>query len=388
MIKVLFIAVYSEPVQMVGGFRMYVELCKRLKNENIEVYSLVNLQVPTRVGKQLKFSYPALSKPRHLWLYVAILKTFISAHIAISRIKPHFIICNGVDILNNIATLAIKLTTKIPVIFIFHHWSGGYKISETNRLLRNTRRGWFLTSLELWFVRLFLRLSTYVLTLSSFSAEQLRKLGVRKEKIAIIGAGIDYEKVRKVKARKKNFDGVFIGRMSVEKGVFDLIPIWKKIVEKKPNAKLVVIGAEAPLKDKWLKEIKKNDLDKNIIYLGAIKDDETVYKVLKSAKVLVFPSHIEGFSIAVGEALIAGLPVVCWDIPTLREVYGRCLSVKFIPKGDINKFSEEVYHLLKDKNYRFALRSEGQKYASRFSWDSVVYKFAQILKTLNEEAKN
>jgi len=380
-LKILFLAVYAARPKMHGGFRMYLELCNKFENENVDVYSLVNSSAPTGAGKQLVFSYPQVFKPRRLWLYLSILKTIINLRIAISKIKPDVVIAPGQDRLNNIALLAIKLTTKTPALMIFHHWSLKYKFSEMCKEFIHMDRFWFLTSAEWWLTVLALRLSTFVISISTFSVEQLEKLGVRKEKVAVSGVGIDYEKVEKASPATERFDGVFIGRMVVEKGIYDLIPIWKHVVEKKSDARLAVIGAESKL-EQWLSEVKRENLEKNIVYLGSIKDDERVYGLLKSAKVFVFPSHIEGFCIVVGEAMVAGLPVVCWDIPALKEVYGKSPAVKFLPKGRLEDFSKEICHLLTDEKYRLSVSEAGRRYPLKFSWSNVARRQLKILESI------
>jgi len=124
MLRFLFFAVQWEPIMGVpgDGFRMYQELCKRFESENVDVYNLVNSLAPVRVaGKLLQFPCP-IFEPRRLWFYIAILKTIINTYIAILRIKPNIIIDSGQGTLHNIASLALKLTTKIPIVMVFHHW--------------------------------------------------------------------------------------------------------------------------------------------------------------------------------------------------------------------------------------------------------------------------
>jgi glycosyltransferase involved in cell wall biosynthesis len=45
---------------------------------------------------------------------------------------------------------------------------------------------------------------------------------------------------------------------------------------------------------------------------------------------LLFPSYIEGFGIAVAEALSAGLKVVAWKVPVFDELYGEVNDLKQI----------------------------------------------------------
>jgi glycosyltransferase involved in cell wall biosynthesis len=56
-------------------------------------------------------------------------------------------------------------------------------------------------------------------------------------------------------------------------------------------------------------------------FCGSVDDDE-LPSYLRAADLFVFPSHnrLEGFGLAVAEALASGLPVVVADMPGVREV--------------------------------------------------------------------
>lgn len=63
-------------------------------------------------------------------------------------------------------------------------------------------------------------------------------------------------------------------------------------------------------------------MDNHITMLESVPDDY-LYSLLKSSKVFVFPSHEEGWGIAVCEAMAAGLPIVAYDLAPFREFFPR-----------------------------------------------------------------
>jgi glycosyltransferase involved in cell wall biosynthesis len=85
---------------------------------------------------------------------------------------------------------------------------------------------------------------------------------------------------------------------------------------------LVLVG---PTKQ-WADELP------NVTLTGQVSDDDLA-AILSGARALVFPSDDEGFGLPPVEALACGTPVVCTDIPALREVLGD--RVTYAPFGEL-----------------------------------------------------
>lgn len=88
------------------------------------------------------------------------------------------------------------------------------------------------------------------------------------------------------------------------------------------NAKLLVLGICGPDTAPILAEIDRMHLDRRVILLNGITDPELRW-CYRNSLFLFAPSSIEGFGLPIAEALIAGCPVVCSEIPAFREVGGQ-----------------------------------------------------------------
>ena len=102
--------------------------------------------------------------------------------------------------------------------------------------------------------------------------------------VVVIRGGVDTKLPNQVPVpEKKNYEAVFIGRFHPQKGILELIDIWRFVVINEPKYKLAVIG-KGDLEDKLIKKIKKFGLEKNVEVLG-FQDGIEKIKIFKSSRV-------------------------------------------------------------------------------------------------------
>jgi len=90
---------------------------------------------------------------------------------------------------------------------------------------------------------------------------------------------------------------------------------------------------------------------------------EELYELYRTARGFVYPSTFEGFGMPVLEAMAAGVPLACSDIPVLREVASDC-ALYFDP------LDEEAMHRALVRLASGAIPVEGgRKRAAEFTWE-------------------
>lgn len=228
------------------------------------------------------------------------------------------------------------------------------------------------------------KLADLVIVDNSILKRELNRMGIKEQRIFISSMGIDRNYIDNIKKEDYRYDGCFVGRLHPAKGIFDLINIWSEVVKQKKDAKLSIIGkGDKDIIDKLSEKIKYYSLEKNIDLPGFL-DKEGMFKVIKGSRVFIFPSHEEGWGIAIAEAMACGLPVVIYDLPALREVFPQ--GVIRVRIGDIRKFADETVSLLNNFERYKRLQTEGCEIANRYSWDNVAKKeLVEILKLYNEK---
>ncbi len=117
---------------------------------------------------------------------------------------------------------------------------------------------------------------------------------------------------------------VVIGTIEPRKNHLLLLHIWRRMVEQ--------LGSKAPIlmiagRRGWENENILDLLDRcpalarHVIECSALSDD-SLAELIGGARALLMPSFAEGFGLPVAEALALGTPVLCSDIPALRETGG------------------------------------------------------------------
>jgi glycosyltransferase involved in cell wall biosynthesis len=174
--------------------------------------------------------------------------------------------------------------------------------------------------------------------ISKYAKEEIaEKLRIPEDKLVLTGCSIETHKESYSKKIQKDIDFLCVGRI----GKFShLIDIWKEIRKVKPavNFHMAGIGRDNPI---------INELEKvgNFKHHGIVSEEEKV-QLFKSSKVFIFPSLYEGFGIAVAEALSYGLPVVAWDLPVYKELWGDSEAVRRVEVGNYKSFAREAIYAL------------------------------------------
>ncbi|OGD87148.1 hypothetical protein A2164_04275, partial [Candidatus Curtissbacteria bacterium RBG_13_35_7] len=134
-------------------------------------------------------------------------------------------------------------------------------------------------------------------------------------------------KIRNPKFVKKFFVRkpflIYVGNAYPHKNLHNLITAVE-ILNLKQNLKinLAIVCSRDIFWQRLKQSIEKSKIKKQIILTGYIKAKDLSI-LFSEAKAYVFPSLSEGFGIPGLNAMAAGLPVICSNIPTLKEVYAN-----------------------------------------------------------------
>lgn len=191
-----------------------------------------------------------------------------------------------------------------------------------------------------------------------------------KKAVVVLGA-VDTEKITEFKKSHKNFKpvperAVFQGRFHPQKGVVEMIKIWKLVVDKLQNAKLVMLG-DGPLMQDVKAQIAKFKLQKNVELRGFMFDGFEKYKVFSQSQLVVHPALYDSGGMASAEAMAFGSPCVGYALPAYISYYPE--GMQKVPIDDQKAFAAAIVYLFKNGKARFRLGKKAVRMIeSSWSW--------------------
>lgn len=202
-----------------------------------------------------------------------------------------------------------------------------------------------------------------------------------KNPVAILPNAFDFSKIaNKQKDGHDKFRVGYLGRLHPRKHVERLIYAFAELRDELKNAELLIIGADIPEYENFLKsEVERLCLD-NVRFTGFLtgKDKD---QAIRSLSVMVLPSDFENFGNVVPDALARGVPVVCskgapwqslvsnncgWWIENSQEVINNTiLEVKRKTSDELITMGKNGVKFVEDELSYIAL---GKKIKRLYEW--------------------
>lgn len=222
------------------------------------------------------------------------------------------------------------------------------------------------------------KLGGKLFVLNSMDRQGLIEKGVPAAEVYVVPMGVRVEEFARTSPGNPGaFDGIFLGRLHPQKGVFDLIEVWSKVCASRPESRLAVVGGGG---EWWSDELRRRaraaGLNGNIEILG-FKAGEEKIKLLKSAKFLLMPSYYESWGMVAIEAMTCGLPVVAYDLPVFREIFPQ--GMVRVPIGDTNAMADAVLALMTRPEQAERLAREAVSHARKHDWGAIADAELQVL---------
>ena len=282
-------------------------------------------------------------------------------------------ICPAIVMLDNEKNICEKCT------------GGKYSNCIKNNCIKNSKLKSLLGAIEGKYYRnkkIYTKKIDYIITPSEFYRSKFIEDGINENKIEAIHNFID---INNYNLETKNNDyALYIGRLSKEKGILNLIKAFSEIKNKK-----LYIAGDGPEKEKINQIIKEEKLEENIILLGYLKQEE-VKEYIKNASFIVVPSiWYENCPYSVLETQAIGKAVIGANIAGIPELVKDKENGLIYKYDDISELKEKMQQLFENKELANEYGKKAKEYAKK-NYDKEEYykKITTIYDKVIKEKQN
>jgi glycosyltransferase involved in cell wall biosynthesis len=221
-----------------------------------------------------------------------------------------------------------------------------------------------------------------VIAVSQFCADEVvEHTDIRRERIRVVHNGVDRERATDEAVRKARLiyaidDLPYVfwaGTFQPRKNVRVLLDAFTRLADTVPH-RLVLAGPPGWKPDDADAAVAR-ELGDRVRLLGPVHRAQ-LFPLFAGADLYAFPSRHEGFGIPVLEAMAQSTPVLCSDIPALREVAGD--AARYVDPDDVDGWVVALSDLLHDPDARAALAAAGHARVSGFSWERCARETAAV----------
>ena len=192
-------------------------------------------------------------------------------------------------------------------------------------------------------------------------------------KVAVIGNAVEPNKFRC--PRQKII--IYPARIEHNKGQHLLIDAFSQIARKYPDWQIHFYGgvSRPEYAELCARKIKEYHLENQVFFKGVSKD---ILRLLAKSGICAFPSQYEGFSLALTEAMAAGLPCVGFD-------YASCVNELIRPEyngylaHDTREMARALDQLMGDEKKRLKFGANATRTVAQYAPDEIIRQWQEII---------
>ncbi|MGG1940761.1 glycosyltransferase family 4 protein [Paenibacillus polymyxa] len=221
------------------------------------------------------------------------------------------------------------------------------------------------------------KVSRYI-ALTEFARDKFAESGIPLDRIAVKPNFIHHQTV-KAKYDPNDRYLLFVGRISAEKGVRNLLQAWSQL-EDRGGLRLVIIG-DGPQKAELAAAYSQEDIQ----FLGK-QDGDTVLDCMSRAMYVMVPSiWYEGFPMTIVESYSVGTPVLCSRIGALEEVVEDGVTGFHFQHDDLENIKTVIRRAVAYENYAAMRQKVAENYAAHYTEEVNVKQLLAIYSEAMEE---
>lgn len=189
------------------------------------------------------------------------------------------------------------------------------------------------------------------------------------------------DKVPKLNSDLSKKEITFIGRLAKEKGILDLIDIFKQISLKDAETVLNIVG-DGLEKESIVKKIQELNLESKIKLHGFLSGEQ-LEKVLLNTSICVIASFHESFGLVLLEETSYGIPCVAFDSAEgAKEIIDNNVNGYLIKNRNKEEMVNKIIQLLNNHELLSEFGKNAKKKAEDFTYENSKEKWLEFMKSV------
>ena len=196
--------------------------------------------------------------------------------------------------------------------------------------------------------------------------------------VDIVPITVDTKKYMGLKRAPRRGRLLYVGRLSKNKRIDNLIKTFAFVKKAVPHAELYIVGPAWDDLDVEMKALAESlGIEKSVVFTGEVSDRELMNQI-KLARVFLFASEYEGRPVTLMEMLAAGIPMVVNDIPIFRDFITDGRNGFVADYTNHKAAADKIVHVM-DGNLSKISKSARQS-SKKYDWGVAIKKIENIYK--------
>jgi glycosyltransferase involved in cell wall biosynthesis len=175
---------------------------------------------------------------------------------------------------------------------------------------------------------------------------------------------------------------MFVGSLVVRKGLPVLLEALALVKRRRPQVKLIVVGASGRETDAPSGQCQRLGIAANVAFRG-FQTAEEIAKLHLQSQVFVLPSQNENSPNALAEAMVSGMPVVATRVGGIPSLVEDGQTGLLVPWGDPQALADKIEWLLAHPEERERLGNNARRLArARHAPETVARETIQAYKEI------
>lgn len=210
--------------------------------------------------------------------------------------------------------------------------------------------------------------NTQFITASESAKKDLLQMGIPTKNIEIIPHGVTIIDTKKIIKKEQTPTLLFLGRISKDKGIKDVLKAFKEVRCKMKDVRLWIVGKEE--QPDYLEKLLTSDfldLKSSIKYYGFVSQKKK-FEILKKSWLLLHASVKEGWGLTVIEAGSQNTPTIGYNVEGLRDSIQNGKTGLLVDSTP-DALANGVIMTLSDNRLYKSMTSNVKKWSDTFNWE-------------------